>query len=129
MLSGRSGTTDLVTSLARELQKLEGTLRQRRVGRAVLLVLGPVALLAVLAAVEGDLALATLESAILEAGAGSTTNFLESRHFWLGVSMGDECAFGKRMNPDEKRRQDDCRQENKVLDDNKRQTRQDKRHE
>jgi hypothetical protein len=86
-LEGVIGPTNLVTSLARKLQKLQGTLRQRRVSRAVLLVLGPMVLLAVLAAVEGDLALATLESAILEARAGSTTNFLESRHFWLGVSM------------------------------------------
>ena len=77
-------TTNLVTNLAIELQKLKGTLRQWFVSRAVLLVLGPVVLLASLAAVVGDPAFGALEAAILEARAGSATNGLKNCHHQVG---------------------------------------------
>jgi len=76
-------TTNLVTNLATELQELKSTLRQWFVSRAVLLVLDPVVLLASLAAVVGHSALGALETAILEARAGSATNGLRSSHLSL----------------------------------------------
>jgi hypothetical protein len=80
-------TTDLVTSVAIELEKLKTAFRQGHVSRAVLLVLDPVILLASLAAVEGNLAFGTVESSILEARAGSTTNGLKRSHLETGGSM------------------------------------------
>lgn len=86
-------TTDLATEFATELQKLKSALRQWLVSRAVLLVLDPVTLLASLAAVEGDSALGALESAILEARAGSTTTGLRRWHLEVGVSLQCRCVW------------------------------------
>jgi hypothetical protein len=80
-------TTNLVTSITVELQKLKSTLGQGLVSRTVLLVTDPVILLAGLAAVEGNLTLGTLESAILEARAGSTANKLKRSHIGVEVSL------------------------------------------
>ena len=55
--------------------------------RAVLIVLGPVVLLASLAAVVGHSALGALETAILEARAGGATNSLKSCHNQVGVLL------------------------------------------
>jgi hypothetical protein len=85
-------TTDLVTSVAVELQKLECALRQGLVSSAVLLVLDPVILLARLAAVEGDSTLGTLESAIFGARAGCTTNGLKRCHLGNGVLLWKGCV-------------------------------------
>lgn len=62
--------TRLLASVTVELHKLKSAFRHRCVSRAVLLVLDPMIPLAGAAAVEGDLALAAMHSAILEARAG-----------------------------------------------------------
>ena len=71
----------LFASVTVELQKLKSAFRHRRVSSAVLLVLGPVILLAILAAVEGNLALAAMQSAILGARARRATLSLKRCHF------------------------------------------------
>lgn len=79
--------TNLLASVTVELQKVKSAFRHRRMSRAVLLVLDPIILLAGLAAVEGNLALAAMHSAILEARTGRATLGLRRCHLWYGPHM------------------------------------------
>jgi len=74
------GQACLVASLTTEVEKFENASRHRHIKRAVLLVLGPMLLLAGLTAVEYDLALAALKGAILTARARCTSLSLSSCH-------------------------------------------------